>query len=114
MVVDYTSYLIFFYSSGMVDMFQPTGTPSSSPPSTQLVGQDVFKFLSTYSKKSLPSDFKSRVKTSLKDGQAISVELVLSTRRSMGFEKFVLHWTPLKGEEGEVGWVVLTLGGANG
>lgn len=28
----------------------------------------------------------------------------------MGIERFVLHWTPLKDEKGEVCWVVLTLG----
>ena len=28
----------------------------------------------------------------------------------MGFERFVLHWTPMKDEHNNVVWVALTLG----
>jgi len=55
-------------------------------------------------------DFKSNVKGALKMGQAISLDLKLCARPYMGFERFVLHWTPLKNEGGAVSWVVLTLG----
>ena len=27
----------------------------------------------------------------------------------MGFERFLVHWTPLKGEQGSVGWIVVTI-----
>jgi hypothetical protein len=73
---------------------------------------DVFRFLAMHSTASkLGSDFKARVRTALKYGNPISLDLVLCTRRYMGFEKFVSHWTPLKNEAGEVGWVVVSLGG---
>jgi hypothetical protein len=43
------------------------------------------------------------------------VDAQLCTARYRGFEKFTVHWTPLKGERHngreEVGWVVVTLGG---
>jgi hypothetical protein len=47
----------------------------------------------------------------------VSLDAQLCTSRYRGFEKFVVHWTPLKGakeegnKDGEVGWVVVTLGG---
>lgn len=47
------------------------------------------------------------------------MEMFLNTQRYQGAEKFLVHWTPLKGGtpvkgEGreEVGWVVVTLGGS--
>jgi hypothetical protein len=46
----------------------------------------------------------------MKVGAAVSLELSLCTRRYHGFEKFVTHWTPLKGEKGKVHFVVLALG----
>jgi hypothetical protein len=88
----------------MVEMLYP-----SKPSSGQIVGVDVFRFLTNHA--NLPSrDFKSRVKSALKVGQAISLDLVLCTRRYHGFEKFVTHWTPMKDEKGRVTFVVLTLG----
>lgn len=88
----------------MVEMLYP-----SKPSSGQIVGVDVFRFLTNHA--NLPSrDFKSRIKSALKVGQAISLDLVLCTRRYHGFEKFVTHWTPMKDEKGRVTFVVLTLG----
>lgn len=55
-------------------------------------------------------DFKSSVKGALKNGQPISLDLKLCAKPYMGFERFMLHWTPLKDEQGAVAWVVLTLG----
>jgi len=50
------------------------------------------------------------VRAALKLGNAISVDLIMCTRRYMGFEKFATHWTPLKNEAGELAFVILTLG----
>lgn len=43
-------------------------------------------------------------------GNPISLDLTLCTRRYMGYERFVAHWTPLKNEVGDVGFVACTLG----
>ena len=73
---------------------------------------DIFRFFAVHSPASkISNDFKSKVRTALKFGNAVSLDLTLCTRRYMGFEKFVSHWTPLKNEAGEVEWVVITLGG---
>jgi hypothetical protein len=75
---------------------------------------DIFKFFATHCPGSkLQTDFKTRVKAAMKYGHAVSLELTLCTRRYMGFEKFMSHWTPLKNEYAEVTWIVLTLGSAN-
>ena len=71
---------------------------------------DIFKFLSNHGSGSISYDFKSTVRGALKMGSAVSLELKLCARPYMGFEKFMLHWTPLKDEGGAVAWVVLTLG----
>lgn len=76
----------------------------------QAVGSDIFKFLANHGSGSLSWDFKSAVKGALKMGQSISLEAKLCARPYMGFEKFILHWTPLKDETGAVQWVVVTLG----
>lgn len=76
----------------------------------QAVGTDVFRFLANHGSGSLSWEFKSSVKGALKVGNAITVECKLCARPYMGFEKFLLHWTPLKDEQGGVQWIVLTLG----
>lgn len=78
-----------------------------------MVGLEIFHFLSVYSKTRLGSEFKSRVRLAIRAGNAISLDLTLCTKRLMGFEKFASHWTPLKNEASQVGWVVLTLGSLN-
>lgn len=70
----------------------------------------MFKFLANHGSGSVSWDYKSAVKNALRMGQPISLELKLCARPYMGFEVFVLHWTPLKDEVGAVTWVVLTLG----
>ena len=92
----------------MVDMLYP-----SKPNSGQIVGIDVFRFLGHHAS-SVGRDFKSRVKNAIKVGSAVSLELGLCTRRYMGYERFVTHWTPLKDEGGRVSFVVLTLGAVGG
>ena len=77
-----------------------------------MAGQDVFIFLAGHSDRNITSGFKNMVRSALKMGQAVSVDLTLCTR-CMGFKNFVVHWTPLKGEKGDVAWVVITLGSAN-
>lgn len=77
---------------------------------SQIVGMDIFRWLSVHSASKLSSEYKSRVRAALKLGNAISVDLTMCTRRYMGFEKFATHWTPLKNEAGELAFVILTLG----
>ena len=85
----------------------------AKPNSGQIVGIDVFRFLSLHAA-SMSRDFKSKVKGALKVGAAVSVDLSLCTRQYHGFEKFVTHWTPLKDEKGAVRFAVLTLGALGG
>lgn len=84
--------------------------PSKSRDQNQVIGIDIFKFFANHTIGSLSRDFKSRAKESLKRGQAISMDLMLCTRRVMGYERFAVHFTPLKDENNEVCWVVITLG----
>ena len=110
-MVNYTTFFISFYSQGVIDTLYPArAVPGGISHEPQVAGQDAFKYLSTHSDSSLPNGFKNRVRNALRMGQAISVELTLCTRRYMGFERFLVHWTPLKGERGEVAWIVVTLG----
>ena len=82
-------------------------------PTTDLtfLDADVFRVLAAHSTR-MAKDFKSTVKQSLRMGRAVSMELNLATRRSIimrGSERFASHWTPVKNEKGEVGWVIVTL-----
>ena len=133
MIVNASTMFITFHSSGIVDLLFPAQVQNQyanrynqqySPPAppganhSSVAGQDIFKFLAQHSSAaSLPSGFKNRVKETLKRGQPVSVDLTMCTRRYMGFEKFAIHWTPLKDAggrngEGVVQWIVVTLGGA--
>jgi hypothetical protein len=78
---------------------------------TTFVNNSIFNILQSYSP-SLSRDFKPRIKNALRQGKAISADVLLATRRSVvmkGSENFATHWTPLKDVQGEVKWVVLTL-----
>jgi hypothetical protein len=88
----------------MIDMLYP-----AKPNSGQIVGVDVFRFLSHHAN-SMSRDYKSRVKNALKMGAAVSLNLSLCTRQYHGFEKFITHWTPMKDDKGSVRFVALTLG----
>jgi len=101
---------IAFHSAGIVELL----FPARSPYSTHIVGTEIFKFFANHSSGSLSRDFKARVKTAMKQGQAVTLELTLCTRRFMGFEKFQVHFTPLKDEKSEVQWLVVTLGSEYG
>jgi hypothetical protein len=89
-------------------MLYPT-KPTPRNTVSQIVGMDVFRFLSLHSPTKIGSDFKQRVRSTLRFGNPISLEVTLCTRRHMGYEKFAVHWTPLKNEAGEVGFVIVTL-----
>ena len=107
-MINFSTWLISFVSGGIIDLLFPIKAKSAYH--AQAVGTDVFKFLANHGSGSLTWDFKSPVKGGLKAGQAVSLDLKLCARPYMGFERFVLHWTPLKDEKGAVTWVVLTLG----
>ena len=104
LIINYITFFISFYSYGMVEMLYP-----NKPTDGQIVGLDIFRFLGQHTN-SMSRDFKSRVKSALKTGNAVSLELNILTRRLMGYERFVLHWTPLKDEKGTVVFIVLTMG----
>lgn len=76
-----------------------------------VAGQEVFRFL----KQNMinhQSDYKARVRSALRQGAPVSVEVRLQTRRSAlfrGDERFATHWTPLKDEKSIVRWVVVTM-----
>lgn len=106
-IISADSMQISFYSAGIGDLLYPTRMGNLR---SQFVGQDIFTFLSHHSSGSLPRDYKSQVRAAIKSGQAISLDLSLSTKRTMGTEKFLTHWTPLKNDLDEVGYIVLTLG----
>ncbi|KAK4940162.1 hypothetical protein LTR10_019697 [Elasticomyces elasticus] len=108
-VINYSTFYISFYSAGIATMLYPT-KPVPKNTVSQIVGMDIFRFLEAHAKSKLGSEFKQRVRTSLKMGHATSMDVTLCTRRHMGFERFATHWTPLKNEAHEVGFVILTLG----
>ncbi|TKA61050.1 hypothetical protein B0A49_10953 [Cryomyces minteri] len=108
LVLSYDSLDIKFFSSGIVDMLYMD--PKAI---TSFVGNNVFKVLSQHAT-NISKDLKNSVKSSLKVGRAISVDISLLTRRSLALkrsERFALHWTPLKDEHARVRWVVVALAG---
>ena len=107
-MINYSTFLIAFISTGIVDLLFPI---KAKPEETGFaVGTDIFKFLSNHGSGSVSWDFRASVKNALKAGNAISLDLKLCAKPYMGFERFALHWTPLKDEKGVVTWVVLTMG----
>ena len=77
----------------------------------QFVGRDIFQVLSQHAT-SISRDFKYKVKEPLAAGRAVSVDISMLEPHAMArrFDvKFVTHWTPLKDEEGEATFVILTL-----
>jgi hypothetical protein len=103
-VVKYDTMAINFFSMNIIDILYGT-----KPMVGHVVGVNVFSFLEQHAV-NISRDFKSRVKTCLKAGQPVSLDLNLSTRKFMRYIKFATHWTPLKDEEGKVSYVVVTLG----
>lgn len=106
-LVNTDSMLISFHSGGIVELLYPARAANQH---AQIVGQDIFKFLTLHSQNGLNREYKSRVKSAVKMGQAVSLDLTLCTRRIMGFENFLTHWTPLKNDVNQTNFVVLTFG----
>ena len=84
--------LIAFVSGGIIDLLFPIKAKTAYH--AIAVGTDVFKFLGNHGSGSGVSwELKSSVKNAMKAGQAVSMDLKLCARPSMGYERFVLHWT---------------------
>lgn len=92
------------------------GARRTSSHDSKMVGSDVFKFLKSCmispSAVNAAGDYKNRVRSCIRAGHPVSVDLRLQTRRSAKFrgdEAFVVHWTPLKDERAVAHWVIVTL-----
>ncbi|KAK6854580.1 hypothetical protein PG995_009673 [Apiospora arundinis] len=92
------------------------GARRTSSHDSKMVGSDVFKFLKSCmigpSAVNAAGDYKNRVRSCVRGGHPVSVDLRLQTRRSAKFrgdEAFVVHWTPLKDERAVAHWVIVTL-----
>ncbi|KAK1584904.1 uncharacterized protein LY79DRAFT_610923 [Colletotrichum navitas] len=106
LVVAYDSFIIRFYSEGVLDMLHPANNTVGL-----VAGQDVFRFLKQ-NMMNHQSDYKARVRNGMRAGAPVSLEVRLQTRRSAQFrgdEKFMTHWTPLKDEKSAVHWIVVTM-----
>ncbi|KAL9115821.1 MAG: hypothetical protein Q9227_000189 [Pyrenula ochraceoflavens] len=107
LILTYESFAIEFYSPSFFDMLCLSPTASVS-----FAGSNVFQVLKEHLANT-PRDYKNRVKTALRLGRAISVDVHMMTRQSVArgkAEKVAMHWTPLKDDQGMVQYVVLTLG----
>ena len=110
LVLDAQYLSVQFFSNGVIEMLL-----IDPKVDTSFIGNDIFRVLNQHSGTTISKDFKNRVRSNLKMGRAVSLDINLATKRSLimrGSEKFVSHWTPLKNEFGATGWVVLTLASA--
>ena len=114
-----TDLTISHYSPSTIDLLGlnlPNGGVAS------IFDKDIFKVLAAQSQSSSSHKaIKSTVRESVRKGVAVSLEMelltgtetrksgVLAARERRVEEKFVGHWTPVKDEEGAVGFVVLTI-----
>ncbi|PBP27107.1 hypothetical protein BUE80_DR001858 [Diplocarpon rosae] len=117
--------VVQFYSPGIIDMLG-LNLPNGSV--AHIYNKDIFKVLSEFSTSSSSSvnrGLKQTVRDALKVGEAVSVETGLLTgfketkRRGLfgdrdgGLrrvaERYITHWTPLKDQDSNVKWVVLTI-----
>jgi hypothetical protein len=114
--------LIQHYSPGVIDMLCLNLPNGAIVP---IYNKDIFKVLAEHSSSSSSAHktFRETVKSSLRAGRAVSVELGLATgfeeRKGSNWfgsekdglrrveERYVSHWTPLKDEDGSPRWVVL-------
>ncbi|SMR47950.1 unnamed protein product [Zymoseptoria tritici ST99CH_3D1] len=101
---------IAYASAGLISSINP-----SAPANAPRIGMDVFKFIkdNLLAPAQMPA-FKDRVLAALREGRAVSVKVGLKTRRSVvgrGEEGFVSHWTPVKDERSQIGYVVVCLAG---
>ncbi|KAJ0336220.1 hypothetical protein COL922a_008242 [Colletotrichum nupharicola] len=106
LVLSYDSFIIRFYSEGVMEMLYPANNTIGL-----VTGQEIFRFFKQ-NMVNHQSDYKVRVRSAIRSGSPISMEIRLQTRRSAlfrGDEKFVTHWTPLKDDKSAVHYVVLTM-----
>ncbi|KAI8293938.1 hypothetical protein K4K59_005407 [Colletotrichum sp. SAR11_240] len=106
LVLSYDSFIIRFYSEGVMEMLHPANNTIGL-----VTGQEIFRFFKQ-NMVNHQSDYKARVRSAIRSGSPISMEIRLQTRRSAlfrGDEKFMTHWTPLKDDKSAVHYVVLTM-----
>jgi hypothetical protein len=105
LVVKANTFVISYYSEGVLEALNPANN------TTLIAGQEVFRFF-RQNMVSKETDYRNKVRSAIRAGNPISVELRLQTRRSARFrgdEVFVTHWTPLKDENAATHWVVIAL-----
>ncbi|KAH8662512.1 hypothetical protein BX600DRAFT_513340 [Xylariales sp. PMI_506] len=111
----YSRYLVVEADSFAIRFSSESATASLNPANNAaglVAGQDVFRFLKQNMVSREPSDLRSRIRSAVRAGNAVSAEVRLQTQRSARFrgdERFSTHWTPLKDEKGATRWVVVTL-----
>lgn len=107
LVIHAETMTIAHHSPGISELIFPARLPNGQVVPT--VSQDIFKWLAQHASSTFSKDYKSNVKSALRVGAAISLDVTLNTKRSRGLETFATHWTPLKDDRGAVGYVILML-----
>ena len=95
-MINYSTFLISFISSGLLDLLFPIKTANKSGsvsnnsgdygnavqmmPVSAAVGTDIFKFLGNHGSGPIGWEFKSAVKNGLKAGNPVSLDLKLCAR----------------------------------
>ncbi|KAK9791464.1 hypothetical protein SCARD494_07647 [Seiridium cardinale] len=105
LVVRADNFVIAYYSEGVLEALNPANNTAL------ITGQEVFRFF-RQNMVTKETDYRSKVRSAVRSGTPISVELRLQTRRSARFrgdEVFATHWTPLKDENAATHWVVIAL-----
>lgn len=116
-VIRADTWIIKYYSAGVIETLIPNSQASGPGVARLLVGHDIFHFLKSHQLGNNQPDTRTPVRKAIKSGYPISQGIRLQTRRSAvyrGDENFMTHWTPLKNEHGVVHWVVVTLGAMTG
>ncbi|KAF3760387.1 hypothetical protein M406DRAFT_269000 [Cryphonectria parasitica EP155] len=96
LVVRASNFVIEFYSEGVMEALSPANMAG-----TMVAGSDVFRFFAQ-NMISKQSEYKTRVRNSIRGGTPVSTALRLQTKRSAVFrgdEAFMAHWTPLKDDK---------------
>ena len=108
-VVQHDTFNVQHYSQGVVELLGITKRSGQDH-----LGNNIFKFLAQYTT-TLPREFKSKVQYAVKSGLSISTSINLFTLSSLtrpGDDKFFTHWTPMKDENGNIKYVIVTLSSA--
>lgn len=107
LVIHADTMTITHHSSGITDLIFPARSPNGQE--VPMLSQDVFRWLAQHASGNFSKEYKMSVKSALRVGAAISLDISLNTKRSRGLETFATHWTPLKDDRGAVGYVILML-----